>query len=141
MVVILKSSILALKHNLMSLETKLRKLREQKGWSQMDVAHQLGISQSAYNKWEAGQAKPTLPNLQKLAEIFEVDFLDLVQTQILNVDMSNVKFEDSESVIFESTINTISPELISKILDNQEQMAKLMKSQSRLIESLLKSNF
>lgn len=141
MVVILKSSILALKHNLMSLETKLRKLREQKGWSQMDVAHQLGISQSAYNKWEAGQAKPTLPNLQKLAEIFEVDFLDLVQTQILNVDMSNAKFEDSESVIFESTINTISPELISKILDNQEQMAKLMKSQSRLIESLLKSNF
>lgn len=125
----------------MSLETKLRKLREQKGWSQMDVAHQLGISQSAYNKWEAGQAKPTLPNLQKLAEIFEVDFLDLVQTQILNVDMSNAKFEDSESVIFESTINTISPELISKILDNQEQMAKLMKSQSRLIESLLKSNF
>ncbi len=141
MVVILKSSILALKHNLMSLETKLRKLREQKGWSQMDVAHQLGISQPAYNKWEAGQAKPTLPNLQKLAEIFEVDFLDLVQTQILNVDMSNAKFEDSESVIFESTINTISPELISKILDNQEQMAKLMKSQSRLIESLLKSNF
>jgi transcriptional regulator with XRE-family HTH domain len=141
LVVILKSSILALKHNLMSLETKLRKLREQKGWSQMDVAHQLSISQPAYNKWEAGQAKPTLPNLQKLAEIFEVDFLDLVQTQILNVDMSNAKFEDSESVIFESTINTISPELISKILDNQEQMAKLMKSQSRLIESLLKSNF
>lgn len=125
----------------MSLETKLRKLREQKGWSQMDVAYQLGISQPAYNKWAAGQAKPTLPNLQKLAEIFEVDFLDLVQTQILNIDKSNAKFEDSESVIFESTINTISPELISKILDNQEQMAKLVESQSKLIESLLKNNF
>lgn len=125
----------------MSLETKLRKLREQKGWSQMDVAYQLGISQPAYNKWEAGQAKPTLPNLQKLAEIFEFDFLDLVQTQILNIDKSNAKFEDSESVIFESTINTISPELISKILDNQEQMAKLVESQSKLIESLLKNNF
>lgn len=133
MVVILKSSILALKHNLMSLETKLRKLREQKGWSQMDVAHQLGISQPAYNKWEAGQAKPTLPNLQKLAEIFEVDFLDLVQAQIPNIDMSNAKFENSQSLIFESTINTInysSTKLISKILDNQEQMAKLMESQS-----------
>ncbi|MEC3876719.1 helix-turn-helix domain-containing protein [Chryseobacterium salviniae] len=125
----------------MSLETKLRKLREQKGWSQMDVAHQLDISQSAYNKWEAGQAKPTLPNLQKLAEIFEVDFLDLVQAQIPNIDMSNAKFEDSQSVIFESTINTLSPELISKILDNQEQMVKLMESQSKLIESLLKNNF
>jgi len=126
----------------MSLDTKLRKLREQKGWSQMDVAHQLDISQSAYNKWEAGQAKPTLPNLQKLAEIFEVDFLDLIYAQVPNIDMSNAKFENSQSLIFESTINTInysSPELISKILDNQQQMAKLMESQSRLIETLLKN--
>lgn len=125
----------------MSLETKLRKLREQKGWSQMDVAHQLDVSQSAYNKWETGQAKPTLPNLQKLAEIFEVDFLDLIHAQVPNIDMSNAKFENSQSLIFESTINTInysSPELISKILDNQDRMAKLMESQSKLIESLLK---
>ena len=126
----------------MSLETKLRKLREQKGWSQMDVAHQLDISQSAYNKWEAGQAKPTLPNLQKLAEIFEVDFLDLIHVQVPNIDMSNAKFENSQSLIFESTINTInysSPELINKILDNQKDMAKLMENQSKLIETLLKT--
>lgn len=125
----------------MSLETKLRRLREQKGWSQMDVAHQLDISQSAYNKWEAGQAKPTLPHLQKLAEIFEIDFIDLVQAQMPNIDMSNAKFENSQSLIFESTINTInysSPELINKIIENQQQMTKLMESQSKLIESLLK---
>ncbi|CAD7810447.1 hypothetical protein CHRY9390_02180 [Chryseobacterium aquaeductus] len=127
----------------MSLDTKLRKLREQKGWSQMDVAHQLDISQSAYNKWEAEQAKPTLPNLQKLAEIFEVDFLDLIHAQVPNIDMSNAKFENSQSLIFESTINTInysSPELITKILDNQEQMTKLMENQSKLIEILLKKD-
>lgn len=126
----------------MGLDTKLRKLREQKGWSQMDVAHQLDISQSAYNKWEAGQAKPTLPNLQKLAEIFEIDFLDLLHAQVPNIDMSNAKFENSQSLIFESTINTInysSPELIERILDNQQQMAKLMESQSKLIETLLKN--
>lgn len=124
----------------MGLETKLRRLREQKGWSQMDVAHQLDISQAAYNKWEAGQAKPTLPHLQKLAEIFEIDFIDLIQAQIPNIDMSNAKFENSQSLIFESTINTInysSPELINKILDNQQQMTKLMEAQSRLIENLL----
>lgn len=125
----------------MSLETKLRKLREQKGWSQMDVAHQLDVSQSAYNKWEAGQAKPTLSHLQKIAEIFEIDFLDLVQTQVPNIDMSNAKFENSQSLIFESTINTInysSPELINKILETQHQMASLMETQSKLIEALLK---
>ncbi|PVV55958.1 helix-turn-helix domain-containing protein [Chryseobacterium sp. HMWF035] len=128
----------------MSLETKLRKLREQKGWSQMDIAHQLDISQPAYNKWETGQAKPTLQNLQKIAEIFEVDFFDLIQEQIPSIDFSNSTFEsNSNSPIFviESTNNTISydsPELITKILENQEQMAKIIENQSKLIESLLK---
>lgn len=40
---------------------------------------------------------------------------------------TNAKFENSQSLIFESTINTInysSPELINKILDNQQQMSK-----------------
>lgn len=125
----------------MSLETKLRRLREQKGWSQMDVAHQLDISQSAYNKWEAGQAKPTLQNLQKIAEIFEVDFMDLVQAQIPNIDLSNAKFENSQSLIFDSTIENInysSPELVDKIFENQQQMAKLIENQNKLIEILLK---
>ena len=130
----------------MSLDTKLRKLREQKGWSQMDVAHQLDISQSAYNKWEAGQAKPTLQNLKKIAEIFEVNFLDLIQEQIPNVDLSNSTFEGNSYVVnpivinpMESTVfNFQSQELVDKILDNQQQMAKLMESQSRLIENLLK---
>ncbi len=126
----------------MGLDTKLRKLREQKGWSQMDVAHQLDISQSAYNKWEAGQAKPTLQNLKKIAEIFEIDFYDLIKEQIPNLDLSNAKFENSPFFVIESTHNTISydsPELINKILDNQQQMAKLMESQSKLIETLLKN--
>lgn len=122
----------------MSLETKLRRLREQKGWSQMDVAHQLDVSQSAYNKWEAGQAKPTLPHLQKLAEIFEIDFMDLVQAQMPNVDLSNAKFENSSCLAFDSTINFQSQDVINKILENQQQMAKLMESQSKLIESFLK---
>lgn len=112
----------------------------------MDVAHQLDISQAAYNKWEAGQTKPTLQNLKKLAEIFEVDFYDLIQEQIPNVDLSNSTFEGNSYVVnpivinpMESTIfNFQSQEIVDKILDNQNQMAKLMEIQSKLIETLLK---
>lgn len=130
----------------MSLETKLRKLREQKGWSQMDIAHQFDISQPAYNKWETGQAKPTLQNLQKIAEIFEVDFFDLIQEQIPNVDLSNSQFEGNSYIVNPIVINPTesnifnfqSQDLIEKILENQEQMAKIIENQSKLIESLLK---
>lgn len=61
-----------------------------------------------------------------------------------SIDFSNSTFEsNSNSPIFviESTNNTISydsPELITKILENQEQMAKIIENQSKLIESLLK---
>ncbi|WP_346986476.1 helix-turn-helix domain-containing protein [Chryseobacterium sp. POE27] len=130
----------------MSLETKLRKLREQKGWSQMDIAHQLDVSQPAYNKWETGQTKPTLQNLQKIAEIFEVDFFDLIQEQIPNVDLSNSQFEGNSYIVNPIVINPTdsnifnfqSQDVIDKLLENQQQMAKLMESQSKLIESLLK---
>ncbi|WP_428069286.1 helix-turn-helix domain-containing protein [Chryseobacterium gambrini] len=130
----------------MSLETKLRKLREQKGWSQMDIAHQLDISQPAYNKWETGQAKPTLQNLQKIAEIFEVDFFDLIQEQMPNIDLSNSQFEGNSYIVSPIVINPTesnifnfqSQDVIEKILENQAQMAKLIESQNKLIESLLK---
>lgn len=127
----------------MSLDKKILELRTGKGWSQTDVALQLDISQAAYNKWESGQSKPSLQNLQKLAEIFDVDFYDLIKEQIPNLDLSNAKFENSPFFVIESTHNTISydsPELISRILDNQQQMAKIMENQSKLIEILLKKD-
>lgn len=65
----------------MNLEIMLRKLREQHNWSQMEVANQLDISQSAYNKWETGQSKPKLQNLEKIAEIFEISLMDLILYQ------------------------------------------------------------
>lgn len=108
----------------------IRKLREQKGWSQMDVAHQLDVSQSAYNKWEAGQSKPTIENLQKLAEIFEVDFIDLLQEQAPNVDLSNAKIDGSSYIVnsFDSTINFQSQEITERLIENQVHITKLIES-------------
>lgn len=128
----------------MSLEIKLRKLRERKGWSQMKVALQLNISQPAYNKWETGQTKPTLQNLHKIAEIFEIDFYDLIKEQISNVGFSNSSFgNNSDNPTFvikamNTKINYDLPDLIAEILENQQQMVKLMESQSKLIKDLLK---
>ena len=132
----------------MNLEFKLRKLREKHNWSQMEVANQLDISQSAYNKWERGQSKPKLQNLKKIAEIFQVNIVDFIQEQIPNVDLSNSTFEGNSYVVnpivinpMESTVfNFQSQELVDKILDNQQQMAKIMENQSKLIEILLKKD-
>lgn len=125
----------------MSLGTKprqLRQLRQNKNWSQADVAYKLDISQPAYNKWEADQTKPGLDKLGKIADIFEVGIQDLFENEG-NVIISNNTFEHSNIVYpKDSTINMQSPELIESILKNQEQISKLIEIQNKLIENFLK---
>lgn len=40
--------------------------------TQRDVAAHLGIAQSSYIRYENGKAEPTLENLVKLADLFDV---------------------------------------------------------------------
>ena len=78
----------------MILAMKLRKLREQRNLSQLEIANELDISQSAYNKWETSQSKPTLKNLKKLAIIFDIEFLELVLARISNSDLVDMNLEN-----------------------------------------------
>lgn len=53
---------------------ELRKLNK---LTQRDVARHLGISQPSYTRYENGKSEPTIENLIKLADLFDVsiDFL------------------------------------------------------------------
>ena len=48
----------------------LRQLREARGWSQLDLALRLGVSQNAVSKWEAGQVTPREINRYRLMVLF-----------------------------------------------------------------------
>ncbi len=50
----------------------LRELRIASGLTQREVAEKLGISQPSYIRYEIGTAEPTLENLGKLADLFDV---------------------------------------------------------------------
>lgn len=53
---------------------ELRKLNR---FTQREVAQRLGISQPSYIRYENGSAEPTLDNLVKIADLYDVsvDFL------------------------------------------------------------------
>ncbi|MXS70407.1 helix-turn-helix domain-containing protein [Flavobacteriaceae bacterium W22] len=122
----------------MSLGTKLKQLRQNRNWSQADVAYKLDISQPAYNKWETDQSKPNLDKLGKISEVFEIEIQDLFDSDG-NVIISNNTFENSNIVYpKDSTVNIQSPELLQSIMKNQDQISKLIEAQNKLIESLLK---
>ena len=59
------------------LQNKIRERRKLLGLTQKDVAHYLGIDQSAVAHWEAGNNEPTASKLRKLADLLGVKPGDL----------------------------------------------------------------
>ncbi len=49
----------------------LAELREEKGWSQGDLAEQLGVSRQTVNALERGKYDPSLPLAFKIAKLFK----------------------------------------------------------------------
>lgn len=50
----------------------LIELRKLNRLTQRDVARHLGISQPSYTRYENGKSEPTIENLIKLADLFDV---------------------------------------------------------------------
>ena len=56
----------------MILADKITDQRKKNGWSQEDLANQIGVSRQSVSKWESGQSIPDLDKILKLSEIFGV---------------------------------------------------------------------
>ena len=63
----------------MTFQERLYSLRRSMGLSQEELAHLVGVSRQAVQKWEAGTSRPDLDNLTALAQCFDVslDYLIL----------------------------------------------------------------
>ena len=51
---------------------KLIQLRKKSGWSQEELAEQMGVSRQSISKWEGAQSIPDLEKIIKLAKLFSV---------------------------------------------------------------------
>ena len=65
----------------MSIGKNIKKLREQKGLLQKEVAAKLGVGYTNYNKIETGIREPSVKELQKLAKLYR-----LTVDQVINLD-------------------------------------------------------
>lgn len=56
-------------------------LRNLKGYSQEQIAEQIGISRQAYAKWESGATIPDINKAARLAEVYGVTIDSLLKTE------------------------------------------------------------
>jgi transcriptional regulator with XRE-family HTH domain len=62
----------------MKVHEKIRTLREEKNWSQEEMAKRLNMSVNGYSKIERGETKAYIPKLEQIADVFEVDLIELI---------------------------------------------------------------
>ena len=63
----------------------IKRIREQKGYSQEFMATKLNISQASYARLESEETKLSIDRLQKIADILETDILTLLDTSKLTI--------------------------------------------------------
>ena len=61
-----------------SIDRNIRRLRKKAGLTQEELAQKLFVTRQTVSLWELGKVRPDLETLQKLAEQFQVDFLQVL---------------------------------------------------------------
>ncbi len=61
------------------MKNALKELRKDRGWSQGDLADQLGVSRQSVNAIETGRYDPSLPLAFKIARLFGCGIEDVFQ--------------------------------------------------------------
>jgi transcriptional regulator with XRE-family HTH domain len=55
----------------------IRQLREERGWTQLELANRLGVTPSTIYNWERGRFDPRASQLRQLADAFGVKMDDI----------------------------------------------------------------
>ena len=78
---------------------KIKKLREQNGYTQTELAKKLGITRSGVNAWEMGISTPSTQYIVELSSIFQVstDFL-LGINETSTISVSGLTDQDIELI-------------------------------------------
>lgn len=113
--------------------TKIRMIRELRGISQENIAHELGIAQNTYSKIESNQTKLTTEMLAKIADVLEVSPMDIMTQQpaIINFQPNQGTQQAFGHV---DTFVSTQKELFEKLLEAKDaEIERLQK----LVETLL----
>lgn len=96
----------------------LRNLRTEKNISQQQLADKLFVDRSTVAGWETGRRVPDIPTLKLIAELFNVEFSQLISDESIETSAPNVMLVDDDRIILNGCTKTISDVLPNAILSS-----------------------
>jgi transcriptional regulator with XRE-family HTH domain len=130
----------------MSVNNKIRLIREAKGLTQEQVAEKLGICANSYGDIERGDNDPKLSKLQKIADIFEIELselIDLAEKATLTINFANYqnrKCPKSKVYISSSNAELEKQQLLVEMQQKEIENLKVQIAQLQKINALLEKN-
>ncbi|QNL49782.1 helix-turn-helix transcriptional regulator [Olivibacter sp. SDN3] len=128
----------------MNIGAKLKKLRDENGYSQEFVASELGISQSTYHKLESEQIRLTVERAKQLAKLYDIDPEYFFSTEASAIYYNNGQGNYHNSI--NSTIETydnrtgdLNKELFELLKDELSQARQEREKFTSLLEKFLNS--
>lgn len=108
---------------------KLRDLRKKYGYSQVDLAKKLNVTQSAISQWENGRTMPDNFLLAKLAELYETSIDYLLDNTDNPAPIASLEHKKGIKIPVLGRIQAGIPvEAVEDILDYEEIPAELVQS-------------
>lgn len=106
--------------HIMIMADKIMEQRKKNGWSQEELAEQLGVSRQSVSKWESAQSIPDLSRVVAMAEIFGVTTDYLLKDE---EEKSSANTGSSQPVSSETVIK-VTMEDANRYLKAKEKAAK-----------------
>ncbi|MGX2973533.1 helix-turn-helix domain-containing protein [Ursidibacter arcticus] len=126
----------------MQIHDKIRMIREQNKFSQEDIAEKINMSPSGYAKIERGETKLYIDKLEKIAQIFNMDIIDLINNDknfcVLineNSQSSSNYYNSDDALIIENEKLKISLAFQEKLITQLNNEIQLLKEMNLLLKS------
>lgn len=102
---------------------RIRDLRNEKGWSQEELAHRAGIHPSHLGRLERGEKSPTLDSIEKVINALDITFEELFRY----IQPANKNTDNMTLSLLINKLNTLSADDQKLMLSLFDVLFKLMK--------------
>lgn len=125
----------------MSVNEKIRSIREAKGLTQEQVAEKLGICVNSYGDIERGDSDIKLSRLEKIAEVFEIRLSELFELNEKSaINIAYKKNKDCNWYLNSSAIELEKQQLINELKDKEIALQQREIEHLNEIIALMKKN-
>lgn len=135
--------------NFMSIQDTIRLLRETNRWSQEEMAQRLNMSLNGYAKIERGETKLHLDKLTQIAQLFNIDVVELMTAQHKGLVFFMNERCDNRGANYYSTVqnqqdNQAEIEKLELIIQHKDEIIEQKENELaslRKVVALLEQNF